>query len=110
MYYPSQSPGLKLAHEHTPWPRPYGAPTPGNGPPPQSPGFALYAPGVHLTHPGAHAFAGAPGLSHAGLAHYTSPQNGHVQHAASPGAGATEMPPPHWQSQLMKCDVRAASL
>jgi hypothetical protein len=111
MYYPSQSPGLKLAHEHNPWSRPpYGAPgAPGSGGPPTSPGFPLYPGGMHLHHPGAHAhpFGGQAGLTHPGagaLSHYTSPQNGHVSHAASPGQA--EIPPAHWQSQLMKCDVR----
>lgn len=122
MYYPSQSPGvghkLQSHHEQNPWARShYGPPTgqPSVGPPPTSPGYALYTnPAVpHMQHhPGTHPHA----LSHTtmhhqqnSLSHYSSPQNGHTlaahMNTASPGAQQAEMMTTHWQQQLLKCEV-----
>lgn len=124
MYYPQQSPGIphKLAshHDNNPWR--HGLPMlvqqPGQqtavGPPPQSPGYALYTNGALHQHPGHH--LQHPPLQHhhqTSLSHYPSPPNQHShqqqQHllaAQGSPASATPVVSPQWQQQLMKCEVR----
>lgn len=128
MYYPqSQSPAIshKLPnhHDQSPWNR--GSHTvlgpPGSqnvGPPPASPGYAIYSNGSmqhpHSHHP--HALSGhhPPMQSHHqhqnSLSHYPSPPNGHLhqQHGgqSSPGSTASQIITPQWQQQLLKCEVR----
>jgi hypothetical protein len=125
MYYPQQSPGIshKLAnhHDQNSWPRPHhsvlGPPgqQPNVGPPPPSPGYAIYTNGnvnpmqhhPHHPHP-------LPPMQHHhhqnSLSHYPSPPNGHTmqQHVlsqSSPASSATQVISPHWQQQLLKCEV-----
>lgn len=128
MYYPqSQSPAIthKLPnhHEQSPWSRPHpgvlGPPGSQNvGPPPTSPGYALYTNGSmqhpHAHHP--HALSGHhPPMQHHqhqnSLSHYPSPPNGHSMHSqhigqGSPGSAASQIITPQWQQQLLKCEVR----
>jgi CCR4-NOT transcription complex subunit 6 len=129
MYYPQQSPGLshKLPnhHDQSPWGRshpvlgPPGA-QPSVGPPPTSPGYAIYTNGnvnamqhhpVHHPHP----LTGHPPLQlhhhQNSLSHYPSPPNGHTlqPHAigqGSPVGANTQIISAQWQQQLLKCEVR----
>jgi CCR4-NOT transcription complex subunit 6 len=128
MYYPQQSPGIshKLPnhHDQNPWPRPHhpvlGPPgqQPNVGPPPPSPGYAIYTNGnvnpmQHLPH---HPHPLPPMQHHHhqnSLSHYPSPPNGHTmqQHVlpqGSPASSAGQVISPHWQQQLLKCEVRSA--
>ncbi|KAI0063551.1 hypothetical protein BV25DRAFT_1824094 [Artomyces pyxidatus] len=109
MYYPQQSPGIahKLS-DQSPWARP----THAFGPPPPSPGYPLYANGAHLPHQ-------IPALQHQhhnSLSHYPSPPpnggvavNVHGQHVGvgqgSPGSASSQIITPHWQQQLLKCEI-----
>ncbi|KAF9474705.1 hypothetical protein BDN70DRAFT_815210 [Pholiota conissans] len=87
------------------------------GPPPQSPGYALYTNGALHQHPGHH--LQHPPLQHhhqTSLSHYPSPPNQHThqqqQHilaAQGSPASATPVVSPQWQQQLMKCEVIRAS-
>ncbi|KAI0775852.1 hypothetical protein BD413DRAFT_286678 [Trametes elegans] len=136
MYYPQQSPGIahKLpthqhpgqVHDQSPWAR-----HPGYGPangaqPPTSPAYPLFAhangtmtaiqhhPHQHIPGPLAHHHH-QNSLSHA---HFPSPPNGNGlqgPHGAlgqngSPGHISTQMMAPHWQQQLLKCEVCACSV
>lgn len=128
MYYPQQSPGIghKLAnhHDQSSWPRSHhpvlGPPgsQPNVGPPPQSPGYAIYTNGNvnPMQHHPHHAHPLPPMQHHHhqnSLTHYPSPPNGHSmqQHAitqGSPASVGSQIIPPHWQQQLLKCEVRHA--
>lgn len=127
MYYPqSQSPAIthKLPnhHDQSSWNRshPVLGP-PGSqsvGPPPASPGYAIYTNG-NMQHPHAqhhpHSISGHhPPMQHHhqnSLGHYPStPPNSHM-HAqglgnGSPGSAASQTISPQWQQQLLKCEVR----
>ncbi|KAI6157986.1 Endonuclease/exonuclease/phosphatase [Pisolithus tinctorius] len=50
---------------------------------------------------------------HNSLSHYPSPPNGHIhnQHMgqASPGSAASQIITPHWQQQLLKCEMIRSS-
>ncbi|KAF9547701.1 hypothetical protein CPC08DRAFT_729657 [Agrocybe pediades] len=130
MYYPQQSPAIqhKLAnhHDNNPWRLPMIVQQPGQqqsvGPPPPSPGYALYTNGNLQHHPGHHPLQHPPLQHHHqnSMSHYPSPPNQHTHqqqqqqqqhlHAAqgSP-ASATPVVTPHWQQQLLKCEmIRAA--
>jgi CCR4-NOT transcription complex subunit 6 len=133
MYYTQQSPGIahKLAqhpaglHDPSPWSRTTHHPAlgpPGHAQQPTSPGYPLFthANGMNALqhHPHAH-IPGPMGhhhhqnsLSHS-HAHYQSPPNGNgipgahaglVQNG-SPANAVTQIMTPHWQNQLMKCEV-----
>lgn len=125
MYYPQQSPGIahKLAshHDQSSWPRPHhpvlGPPgsQPSAGPPPPSPGYAIYTNGNvnpmqhHPHHP--HPLPMQHHHHQNSLSHYPSPPNGHShqQHVLSQGSPASaggQIISPHWQQQLLKCEVR----
>lgn len=126
MYYPQQSPGInpKLAnpHDQSPWTRPHHPilVAPGSqssvGPPPPSPGYALYANGSVNPlqhHPGHHPLSHPPlqHHHHNSLTHYPSPPNGtsHPQHPYAQGSPASvngQIMSQHWQQQLLKCEVR----
>jgi hypothetical protein len=104
MYYPSQSPGLKMQGQYDHWPRGQGGAQ--GGLLPASPYGGMYAsPAMHL-HQGAHPLGTHPGALAHHAQHYASPPPGHVPHQPSPGTGPTETITPHWQQQLMKCEVR----
>ncbi|KAI0081942.1 hypothetical protein K474DRAFT_1655835 [Panus rudis PR-1116 ss-1] len=132
MYYPQQSPGIKLTghqhpgqvHDQTPWSRthhPVLGP-PSHAQPPTSPAYPLFhangamgtmqhLPHAHMTNPMAHHHH-QNSLSHS---HYQSPPNGNglqgglVQNG-SPGNGTvTQIMTPHWQNQLLKCEMVRAS-
>lgn len=127
MFYPQQSPAV--AHKHpshhdqSPWSRTHhpvlGPPASQNiGPPPASPGFPLYTNGSvnpmqhHPAHPHALSHPPIPHHQHQNsLSHYPSPPNGHIhtQHmgSGSPGSAASQIISPHWQQQLLKCEVRS---
>ncbi|KAF8971229.1 Endonuclease/exonuclease/phosphatase [Flammula alnicola] len=125
MYYPQQSPGIphKLPnhHDNNPWRLPLLVQQPGQqsavGPPPQSPGYALYTNGALQHHPGHH--LQHPPLQHhhqSSMSHYPSPPNQHThqqqQHllaAQGSPASATPVVSPQWQQQLMKCEIIRAS-
>ncbi|PFH53696.1 hypothetical protein AMATHDRAFT_45168 [Amanita thiersii Skay4041] len=144
MYYPQQSPGIahKLAnhHDQTPWSRqhlttglvPPGTQSTVGGPPPPSPGYALYTNGTvgALQHHAAlhpHPLTAHPPLQHHhhhqnSLSHYPSPPNGHTHQqqlplAAAAVAAATGSPTnvsgqiitQHWQQQLLKCEMVRSS-
>ncbi|KAF8634306.1 hypothetical protein AX17_004258 [Amanita inopinata Kibby_2008] len=134
MYYPQQSPGIvhKLPnhHEQNPWSRQHlstGLVPPGSqstvGPPPPSPGYALYTNGSVAAlqhHPGHHPHpltVHAPLQHHHhqnSLSHYPSPPNGHShqQHhltAGSPTSVSNPIISPHWQQQLLKCEMVRSS-
>ncbi|KAI0823381.1 hypothetical protein BC628DRAFT_530663 [Trametes gibbosa] len=133
MYYPQQSPGIvhKLPthqhpsqlHDQTPWGRHAGY-GPANGvgaQPPTSPAYPLFThgngtmtamqhhPHQHIPGPLAHHHH-QNSLTHA---HFSSPPNGNAMQgphgtlgqAGSPGAIQTQMITPHWQQQLLKCEV-----
>ena len=120
MYYPQQSPGIphKLAnhHDNNPWRLPMIVQQPGQqsavGPPPPSPGYALYTNGALQHHPGHH-LQHPPPLQHhhqSSMSHYPSPPNQHThqQHilaAQGSPASATPVVSAHWQNQLIKCEV-----
>ena len=126
MFYSQQSPAVTHKHpnhqDQSPWSRTHhpvlGPPGSQNiGPSPASPGYALYTNGSvnpmqhHTGHP--HALPHAPIAHHQhhnSLSHYPSPPNGHMhsQHMgqASPGSAASQIITPHWQQQLLKCEVR----
>lgn len=115
MYYPQQSPGIahKLPshHDQSAWARPHNF-----GPPPPSPGYPLYTNGnvPHMQHH-------LPSLQHHhqnSLTHYPSPPtngnvnvNVHGQHVgmgqSPPGSTPNLLITPHWQQQLLKCEVSA---
>ncbi|KAH7889076.1 Endonuclease/exonuclease/phosphatase [Phlebopus sp. FC_14] len=129
MYYPQQSPAI--AHKHpnhhdqSPWGRTHhpvlGPPGSQNiGPPPASPGYALYTNGSvnpmqhHPGHP--HTLSHQPMAHHQhqnSLSHYPSPPNGHIhqQHLGqgSPGSAASQIITPHWQQQLLKYEMIRSS-
>src|ERR1700722_12150724 len=128
MYYPQQSPGiaqkLPTHHDPSPWSRSHhpvlGPPGTQPGPPP-SPGYPLYTNGTHnpmQQHPAhlPHPLTGHPPQMphhhhHTSISHFSSPPNGqsHQQHGASqasPGNASTQLMAPHWQQQLLKCEVR----
>ncbi|KAF8624630.1 hypothetical protein AX15_005784 [Amanita polypyramis BW_CC] len=132
MYYPQQSPGIthKLAnhHDQNPWPRQHlasglvPATQSAIGPPPPSPGYALYTNGsvAALHHHSAHhphPLTVHPPLQHHhqnSLSHYPSPPNGHShqQHhlsAASPSSVGNQIISSHWQQQLLKCEMVRSS-
>ncbi|KAM6501851.1 glucose-repressible alcohol dehydrogenase transcriptional effector [Amanita muscaria] len=135
MYYPQQSPGIahKLAshHDQNPWSRQHlstGLVPPGSqsvvGPPPPSPGYALYTNGnvAALQHHPAHhphpLTVHAPLQHHHhhqnSLSHYPSPPNGHShqqQHlsTSSPSSVNNQIISPHWQQQLHKCEMVRSS-
>ncbi|KAI0358592.1 hypothetical protein OH77DRAFT_1420998 [Trametes cingulata] len=135
MYYPQQSPGIahKLpthqhpgqVHDQSPWAR-HPAYGPANGAQaPTSPAYPLFAhangtmtamqhhPHQHIPGPLAHHHH-QNSLTHA---HFPSPPNGNTlqgPHGAlgqngSPGTIATQMITPHWQQQLLKCEMIRAS-
>jgi CCR4-NOT transcription complex subunit 6 len=122
MYYPQQSPGIphKLAnhHDNNPWRLPMIVQQPGQqsavGPPPPSPGYALYTNGALQHHPGHH--LQHPPLQHhhqSSMSHYPSPPNQHTQQqqqqhilaAQGSPASATPVVSAHWQNQLIKCEA-----
>lgn len=129
MYYPQQSPGIthKLASHHdqqSAWSRAAAASVnhsilvPGSQsvglPPLQSPGYPLYANGaLPQHHPGHHHLTHAPMHHQSSLSHYPSPPNGHAHqqqqqqqsHMLAQGSPAAQIISPHWQQQLLKCDV-----
>ncbi|KAG6919371.1 hypothetical protein DXG01_006920 [Tephrocybe rancida] len=128
MYYPQQSPGIahKLAnhHDQSSWPRPHhqvlGPPgsQPNVGPPPPSPGYAIYTNGNvnpmqhHPHHP--HPLPMQHHHHQNSLSHYPSPPNGHSlqQHVlsqGSPAAAAGQIMSAHWQQQLLKCEMIRSS-
>ncbi|KAF5385920.1 hypothetical protein D9615_002602 [Tricholomella constricta] len=128
MYYPQQSPGIahKLAnhHDQSSWPRPHhpvlGPPgsQPNVGPPPPSPGYAIYTNGNvnpmqhHPHHP--HPLPMQHHHHQNSLSHYPSPPNGHSmqQHVLSQGSPASvgsQIISPHWQQQLLKCEMIRSS-
>ncbi|KAI0645838.1 hypothetical protein C8Q79DRAFT_719987 [Trametes meyenii] len=132
MYYPQQSPGIahKLpthqhpgqVHDQSPWGR-----HPGYGPangaqPPTSPAYPLFAHAngtmtamQHHPHQPMHG-ALAHHHHHNSLTHqqFSSPPNGNglqgphgtLGQTGSPGPISTQMMTPHWQQQLLKCEVR----
>ena len=116
MYYPQQSPGIshKLAnhHDNSPWRLPILVQQQGQqasvGPPPPSPGYALYTNGLQH-HPGHHPLTHPPIQHHHqnSIPHYPSPPNPHAhqQHLISQGSPATPVITPHWQQQLLKYEV-----
>jgi CCR4-NOT transcription complex subunit 6 len=135
MYYPQQSPGiahkLPTHHEQSAWSRAHhqvlGPPgsQPTVGPPPASPGYALYTNGsVNAIphHPAHHPLpmSAHPPIPHHhhhqnSLSHYSEPPNGHSlqQHAigqGSPAGASNQVITPHWQQQLLKCEVRSSTL
>jgi len=112
MYYPQQSPGIahKLSSTH-PDPSPWARPTHPYGPPPPSPGYPLYTNGTMPHH--------MQSLHHHqnSISHYPSPpSNGGVSvnvlgqtlgvGQGSPGSASSQIITPHWQQQLLKCEVR----
>lgn len=131
MYYPQQSPGIAQkmpTHQHpgqihdSPWSRAGHHPVlgpPNHAQQPTSPAYSLFPhangamnPMQHHPHPhmsgplGHHHHQNS--LTHA---HYQSPPNGNglqsgmVQNG-SPGSGVvTQIITPHWQNQLLKCEV-----
>jgi CCR4-NOT transcription complex subunit 6 len=133
MYYPQQSPAIthKLAthHDQNPWSRqhhPVLAPpgsqpavVPNVGPPPTSPGYAIYTNGQvnpiqhhpsHISHPISHS-----SIQHHhsnSLGHYPSAPNGHSNHQpivisqGSPASVPGQVTSSNWQQQLLKCEVR----
>ncbi|KAH9944716.1 Endonuclease/exonuclease/phosphatase [Amylocystis lapponica] len=134
MYYPQQSPGIahKLpthqqhpVHDQSPWSR---APHhPVLGPPnhaqqPTSPAYPLFTNGAmtamqhphhpHMPGPLTHHHHHQNSLSHN---HYPSPPNSNgLQHGVlgqngSPGSVPTQILTPHWQQQLLKCEMIRAS-
>ncbi|THG94891.1 hypothetical protein EW026_g6669 [Hermanssonia centrifuga] len=135
MFYPQQSPGIaqKLTqhpgqiHDQAPWSR--AAHHPALGPPnhvqpPTSPGYPLFSHtngGMtalqhhqHMTGPMVHHHH-QNSLPHA---HYQSPPNGNGMPTAHAGlvpngspvhAAVTQIMTPHWQNQLMKCEMIRAS-
>lgn len=133
MFYPSQSPAIshKLAnHPHhvnvqdqSPWSRNVNHththhPQQSIGPPPPSPGYPLYTNGAvnpiqhHSHHPLSH--TPLPHHQHQNsLSHYPSPPNGHIhpQHMGqgSPGSVGSQIITPHWQQQLLKCEMIRSS-
>ncbi|KDR67582.1 hypothetical protein GALMADRAFT_216426 [Galerina marginata CBS 339.88] len=124
MYYPQQSPGIphKLAnhHDNNPWRLPMlvqqqPGQQPSVGPPPPSPGYALYTNGAIPHHPGHHPLQHPPLHHHQNsMSHYPSPPNQHThqQHllaAQGSPASATPIVSPQWQQQLMKCEMIRAS-
>ncbi|TFK53627.1 hypothetical protein OE88DRAFT_1655840 [Heliocybe sulcata] len=131
MYYSQQSPGIAhklpgVHHDQSPWARSHhpglGPPGVQNsvGPPPTSPGYPLYngnlAHGLHHHHgPFSHPIPGHPTGHHHqnSLSHFPSPPNGHAQQHSmsqgSPGSAASQMITPHWQQQLLKCEMIRAS-
>ncbi|KAF9446344.1 hypothetical protein P691DRAFT_804344 [Macrolepiota fuliginosa MF-IS2] len=129
MYYPQQSPGInhKLAnhHDQSPWTRPHHPilVAPGSqstvGPPPPSPGYALYPNGSvnpMQHHPGHHPLSHPPlqHHHHNSLTHYPSPPNGtsHPQHPYAQGSPASvngQIMSQHWQQQLLKCEMVRSS-
>ena len=137
MYYAQQSPGIahKLAqhpgqiHDQTPWSRNahhsvLGPPS--HAQPPGSAGYPLFTnggmtalphhPHPHLPGPMSHHHH-QNSLSHSHT-HYQSPPNGNGipgAHAGlvpngSPANGVTQIMTPHWQNQLMKCEVRGKAI
>uniref|UniRef100_A0A8H7Y6Z8 CCR4-Not complex 3'-5'-exoribonuclease subunit Ccr4 n=1 Tax=Psilocybe cubensis TaxID=181762 RepID=A0A8H7Y6Z8_PSICU len=125
MYYPQQSPGIqhKLSNHHdtNPWRLPMLVQQPGQqssvGPPPPSPGYALYNNGAIQHHPGHHPLQHPPLQHHhqSSMSHYPSPPNQHThqqQHliaAQGSPASTTPVATPQWQQQLMKCEMVRAS-
>ncbi|KAG6817489.1 hypothetical protein H0H87_008114 [Tephrocybe sp. NHM501043] len=124
MYYPQQSPAIahKLAnhHDQSSWPRPHhpvlGPPgsQPNVGPPPPSPGYALYTNGSMQHHPHHPHPIPMQHHHHNSLTHYPSPTNGHTiqQHVLSQGSPATttgQIMSAHWQQQLLKCEMIRSS-
>ncbi|KAG6865485.1 hypothetical protein C0991_002197 [Blastosporella zonata] len=125
MYYPQQSPAIahKLAshHDQSSWPRPHhqvlGPPgsQPNVGPPPPSPGYALYTNGSIQHHPHPHHPLPMQHHHHQNsLSHYPSPTNGHSlqQHVLSQNSPATatgQIMSAHWQQQLLKCEMIRSS-
>ncbi|RDB16704.1 Glucose-repressible alcohol dehydrogenase transcriptional effector [Hypsizygus marmoreus] len=126
MYYPQQSPGIahKLPnhHDQSTWPRPHhpvlGPPgsQPNVGPPPPSPGYAIYTNGNvnpmhHPHHP--HPMPLQHHHHQQSLSHYPSPPNGHSlqQHLTqgSPASVGSQIISPHWQQQLLKCEMIRSS-
>ena len=117
MYYPQQSPGIshKLAnhHDNSPWRLPILVQQQGQqssvGPPPPSPGYALYTNGLQH-HPGHHPLTHPPIQHHHqnSIPHYPSPPNAHAhqQHLLTQGSPATPIITPHWQQQLLKYEVK----
>ena len=117
MYYPQQSPGIshKLAnhHDNSPWRLPILVQQQGQqssvGPPPPSPGYALYTNGLQH-HPGRHPLTHPPIQHHHqnSIPHYPSPPNSntHQQHLLAQGSPATPIITPHWQQQLLKYEAR----
>ncbi|KAG1736002.1 Endonuclease/exonuclease/phosphatase [Suillus lakei] len=126
MFYPSHS-QTTLHHvnvqDQSPWPRNVNHththhPQQSIGPPPPSPGYSLYSNGAvnpiqhHPHHPLSH-----PPLPHHqhqnSLSHYPSPPNGHIhsQHMGqgSPGSVGSQIITPHWQQQLLKCEMIRSS-
>jgi hypothetical protein len=116
MYYPQQSPGIahKLSSAH-PDPSPWARPTHPFGPPPPSPGYPLYTNGNMPHH--------IQSLHHHqnSISHYPSPpSNGGVSvnvlgqtlgvGQGSPGSASSQIITPHWQQQLLKCEVRLCLL
>jgi CCR4-NOT transcription complex subunit 6 len=109
MYFPQQSPSVapKLPHHDQTWNRshPSLGPQQPIGPIPQSPGYAIYTNGVGtpMHHPH------MPTMQHHhhqnSLSHFPSPPNGHIL-AGSPAAQSGQIVTPHWQQQLLKCEVR----
>ena len=112
MYYPQQSPGIahKLSSTH-PDPSPWARPTHPFGPPPPSPGYPLYTNGNIPHH--------LQSIHHHqnSISHYPSPpSNGGVSvnvlgqtisvGQGSPGSASSQIITPHWQQQLLKCEVR----
>ncbi|KAH9993969.1 Endonuclease/exonuclease/phosphatase [Russula vinacea] len=115
MYYPQQSPGIahKLSSTH-PDPSPWARPTHPFGPPPPSPGYPLYTNGNIPHH--------MQSLHHHqnSISHYPSPpSNGGVSvnvlgqslsvGQGSPGSTSSQIITPHWQQQLLKCEMIRAS-
>lgn len=132
MYYPQQSPGIthKLTshHDQSAWGRAAAANQsilvpPGSQPvgvgmtPLQSQGYQLYTNGaLQHHHPGHHHLTHAQLHHQNTLSHYPSPPNGHAHqqqqqqqqqqpHMLAQGSPVTQMISPHWQQQLLKCDV-----
>jgi hypothetical protein len=111
MYYPQQSPGIahKLSSTH-PDPSPWARPTHPYGPPPPSPGYPLYTNGSMPHH--------MQSLHHHqnSISHYPSPPSNGVSvnvlgqtlgvGQGSPGSASSQIITPHWQQQLLKCEVR----
>jgi len=132
MYYPQQSPGIahKLPnhHDQSPWGRSHPVlgppgPQPAVGPPPTSPGYAIYTNGnvnPLQHHPGhhPHPLTGHPPLQHHqhqnSLSHYPDPPNGHtlphtIGQGSPIGSSSQQIISPHWQQQLLKCEVSVIS-